>query len=1439
METKTHTFVKGMNTDTGYSLLDGTSYLYAENLELSSSKDGDIGSLVNVSGNSPLPSPLNPQDLEHSNIVGYTEMRDSIIIFEANRGHNNIWKYKPGTGITRIIGDEDLQSGESLGFYQGMIADPNYRVTAVASYESETSQKIYWSDGVNPLRYLNIAQEVLPSRLQDLNIIPIGTYKSPKNVEIVPGGAIKVGKVQYSYRLVNKYGSVSSYSSASPLLSITGKEPTSSSSYYGTDRDTSSNKSVRVTIAPVDDSFDIIQLFAIHYSEIHSTPVINLVAEIANPKDSNDIILTDSGKVISEYTMVEYNAGGGRLFSANALEAKDGILFAGGINELQSNDYIDCRAYSFSKLIEYNGNTITSTSNRSIGSEIINYRTGDTQQPVIPLYDKVIDNIKIEHNNIILVEGTSSINGSVNVIVACHPSDDELGNPDLPITVDTDYNVRVKLNNTTIGTLSLTIHGSNGDSVTSSSFSFSHNLTEMSGHDTDKLSFEWDRLSVTGTNYPVFSITLSSITLNSVMSNVTFDSKSVLYKADGSIEHTILNLNTNSQEWDIPITNDCINSYNDVYKYNEKEYRNSPLAFKYQSDGNTLGGTGKIVSYKFVDYHVSPQELEHFTTEDISDNKYILSRNRQTTSLNQNKEYIINTVTGFKRGEVYRCGIEFFDLLGKPMFVNWIADIRIPYTFEYQEIPNSRYVTSKVIGTKEVLIASPIKIEFSVNTNNIPSGFKAKISGYKIVAVPREIQDRTVLMQGYCKTAMYSNNDGIYMPLFGPSSVAGDYTSNLLDFHSPDYFANRATPSLSKSKAVIISRMGKNISGTHTLNLSTGNKVTRLHLFDRNYPRTDDPLEVLQEPIFRSMDIVDWAKLNYNDSKGSYGYTITLRNNNGSETLVNYKNRPHVGSALVEFSDTSIGPTSLLLSVDNQIELFGSFIVDIVTDNCNSRYGGNSFYSRQRNTYYGISKFININSNSHNIVTTGDTYTTMYSQMLAYAVSGEDETRRQSAVVFPVESSINCLMFKSKPVELLQSAGNVNLSKWGIQETQADGITMFPNEYPNKLGDLFEYNSVFSQQPVFPTYHPKPFLFDEESKNDTMIIASEKKIGKELEDPWTKFLYANLIELPNINGTIRELKSIESKLICWQDDAVSNISTNDRYLINEGNAGQLALGTGGILERYDVISDTTGAQSLYTVAVHDNAIYWLDSKRNSIMSYDSQVNNLGVVKGINKFLKDKGAFSFASIGINRKKNKVYFRIKDNVVLSYNLELQVFEGVITSPTKWFIPLKDTTLLESNGNLELHVNDSNNRCVYYGISHDSLIEFVSSDKYLYTKSFDTLEWSSESSSITNTNIPPSVAGINKIQVYNDYQNTGDVNITPRKSERSYRIDIPRDSINSNETTPKNINDPGAINQSALFRRRILGKYAVIRLYHDNNGDYKIVIPYVNVNYRISYR
>ena len=69
METKTHTFVKGLNTDTAIASLDGASYTLAKNFELSSSKDGDVGALASIKGNTEVVTPHDIQDLKQSNIV--------------------------------------------------------------------------------------------------------------------------------------------------------------------------------------------------------------------------------------------------------------------------------------------------------------------------------------------------------------------------------------------------------------------------------------------------------------------------------------------------------------------------------------------------------------------------------------------------------------------------------------------------------------------------------------------------------------------------------------------------------------------------------------------------------------------------------------------------------------------------------------------------------------------------------------------------------------------------------------------------------------------------------------------------------------------------------------------------------------------------------------------------------------------------------------------------------------------------------------------------------------------------------------------------------------------------------------------------------------------------------------------------------------------------
>ena len=135
--------------------------------------------------------------------------------------------------------------------------------------------------------------------------------------------------------------------------------------------------------------------------------------------------------------------------------------------------------------------------------------------------------------------------------------------------------------------------------------------------------------------------------------------------------------------------------------------------------------------------------------------------------------------------------------------------------------------------------------------------------------------------------------------------------------------------------------------------------------------------------------------------------------------------------------------------------------------------------------------------------------------MIAYAdFAYGDKGKAQGCISFPVESSINTLMIKDRPGKLLRLEEYYDLTDWGLQESKVDGVSDFPLQYPDTVEDLYKYNSVYSQVNQYPTFSPKPLFFEEQSKNDTMIVASEKKINGELVDNWTKFLYSNLIELP-------------------------------------------------------------------------------------------------------------------------------------------------------------------------------------------------------------------------------------------------------------------------------------------------------------------------------------
>src|SRR5690606_4072337 len=118
--------------------------------------------------------------------------------------------------------------------------------------------------------------------------------------------------------------------------------------------------------------------------------------------------------------------------------------------------------------------------------------------------------------------------------------------------------------------------------------------------------------------------------------------------------------------WSIPITADAINRYNDEF-LKPSGSNVHPYLYDRHSNGTTIGGTGKIVSHEIK----------------TSDGATVVNDGKLNVT-NTNQEFIFKS-TSLKQGEVYRIGLVPYDLKGKPYFVHWVGDIRMPYVDTLQE----------------------------------------------------------------------------------------------------------------------------------------------------------------------------------------------------------------------------------------------------------------------------------------------------------------------------------------------------------------------------------------------------------------------------------------------------------------------------------------------------------------------------------------------------------------------------------------------------------------------------------------------------------------------------------------------------------------------------------------------------------------------------------
>lgn len=324
---------RGMNQDS--SISKSTNEFAFENygIRITGEQDNTLLSVTNEKGPS-LTCSLT------GTYLGYSILGKYLIIFTST-GKNTDYIYK----YTTEGGLEELYSG-NLNFQL------DHPIETLSWYESEDIQKVYWIDGYNYTRFINVVGNIKP---EDDYQFDFSTHinKLPKvNVEkdYTQSGMFNQGTIQYFITYYNKYGAETPIVWQSSLHYISFEN-------RGAKADENINCAFNIDIKDLDPHFDYVRIYSAQRTDNNSPIIAKLIADIAipsqeeidafeNPKKvtkpdgTTEIVkskvfklrFTDMGTsgAIIDPNILYYI--GGMSVIADTMTQKDGTLFLGNLN---------------------------------------------------------------------------------------------------------------------------------------------------------------------------------------------------------------------------------------------------------------------------------------------------------------------------------------------------------------------------------------------------------------------------------------------------------------------------------------------------------------------------------------------------------------------------------------------------------------------------------------------------------------------------------------------------------------------------------------------------------------------------------------------------------------------------------------------------------------------------------------------------------------------------------------------------------------------------------------------------------------------------------------------------------------------------------------------------------------------------------------------------
>ena len=425
-------------------------------------------------------------------------------------------------------------------------------------------------------------------------------------------------------------------------------------------------------------------------------------------------------------------------------------------------------------------------------------------------------------------------------------------------------------------------------------------------------------------------------------------------------------------------------------------------------------------------------------------------------------------------------------------------------------------------------------------------------------------------------------------------------------------------------------------------------------------------------------------------------------------------------------------------SSDEQINIINEYVRSSLlgTFLCNFRqqitpYGGQSFVNRLTNVYFGNGDYFKA-SDDWNDVYNGDCNIEIFEYTSMHKIYGVYTNKSDAELKFPSTHMITYSIPTESNIWTKFEYG------WQFSVNAADNYASFIQEEPAQITEAytqddpqFVYNTVYNTQ---NTSRPHA-IYDDLNKEDynktmdTRVYYSDLKTNDEIIDSWCKFRSSNFIDVDQQYGPITDIYKFKNNLLFWQQKAFGILSVNERSITTDNSGNDVILGDGGVLSRYDYLSNTYGmCKQQFCVASSNGGAYWCDTHNNVICMFNGE-NVVELSKqGKVQSLMNAKADGSSGVFYDNKNNELVFNVfKDKQQIAFNEAIGKFTSVYTMPFEGYTEFFNGLYLINT------VNDEVNIFHYDYMSDDGLkdtnrqfikcyVKYTVNQQPLVTKVFD---------------------------------------------------------------------------------------------------------------------